>query len=175
MLLRGLPLVACACALSTVPRRMVDGHPVRVITHRIAEATEISVFTRDLTAGVAGQLAGQDALAGQLWPSARALATEVYARLLHAQPSRPTVVELGCGVGMVSLALRASKHSLQRISAEASHITVIELEPAPPIFLSAIVCGAASIICSPLIADRIPNVSKVVPSRGRARMDEHRR
>ena len=103
---RWVPLIAAAGALSTAPRRMIDGHPVRVITHTLAEATEISVFTRDLTTGVAPS--SQDALAGQLWPSARALATEVHARLLRAQPSRPTVVELGCGVGMVSLAAAAA-------------------------------------------------------------------
>ena len=70
---RWVPLIAAAGALSTAPRRMIDGHPVRVITHTLAEATEISVFTRDLTTGVAPS--SQDALAGQLWPSARALAT----------------------------------------------------------------------------------------------------
>ena len=88
-----LVLLACARAPAYAPRATIAGHAVRRV-----DAEGLFVYGVVFGAPSDPNAAKHDALATQLWPAAR-----VAASLLEDAPPS-TVVEIGCGLGLPSLA-----------------------------------------------------------------------
>ena len=86
----------CASALQAPTRTSIAGHPVRRV---VDDATNLFVYAVVFGEAAAPGAAAHDALATQLWPSGRAAA-----RAIEALPAFASVLELGAGTALPSLA-----------------------------------------------------------------------